>query len=109
MSAMTTPEKIDIDHDIPGDIKRGLVLFLDADQLNYRRATSYCFAAKQFTGKHYFVCIGTGLRKESYWIPLTSLRNLQGRHVDFLWKWGCEILGLGKGSLHAAKSSMVGA
>ena len=41
MSAMTTPEKIDIDHDIPGDIKRGLVLFLDADQLNYRRATSY--------------------------------------------------------------------
>ena len=108
MSAMTTPEKIDIDHDIPGDIKRGLVLFLDADQLMYRRATCDCPAAKQMKGAYYFVCIGTGLRKESYWMLLTR-NNSQGRHVDFLWKWGCEILGLGKGSLHAAKSSMVGA
>ena len=105
---MTTPERIDIDHDIPGDIRRGLVLSLDAQQLNYRRATCSCLAAKQFRGKHYFVCIGTGLRKESYWMLLTRSNNSQGRHVDFLWRWGCEILGMGRASLHAVKPSLVG-
>lgn len=104
---MTTVTKIDIDADIKKDIRHGLVLFLDADQLVYRRATCDCSVGTPVTGKHYFVCVGTGLKNESYWIPLTSNAGGQSIHVDFLWRWGCEILGMGKDGVHADQPGLV--